>query len=48
MLLELQTVFPGLANIMDSVYKGGQVGWGWGAWVVRVSGEPKAGSSTSL
>ena len=31
MLLEFQTLFPGLTDIMDSVYRGWVGGRGWGA-----------------
>ena len=44
MLLEFQTLFSGLTNIMDSVYRKWVGGRGMG-WVVEVDGEPKAGSS---
>ena len=43
MLLEFQTVFPGLINIMDSVYRGGRMVEGCMGWVVVVGGEPCKG-----
>ena len=44
MLLDFQTLFPGLSNIMDSVNRG----WVGGRRVVGVGGELKVGSSMHL
>ena len=38
MLLEFQTLFSGLTNIMDSVYRGWAGGRGWGGWWGAVGG----------